>query len=84
MSNNNKLDKNFVGLNLVIAKTFDVFDQYGISTRNINVKLQFSVIDLDKWEIVESFITKRDAIEYVTQLTNRVHTHRKIDSDQYH
>lgn len=72
------------GLNLVVVKTFDVFDQYGISTKNVPVKLMFSVIDLDAWEIKDSFTTKRDAVEYITQITNRVSTFRKINDEQIH
>lgn len=82
--NENNRKKEFEGLNLIAVKTLDIFDQYGISTKEIPVRLMFSVIDLDKWKIVDSFYTKKDAIEFITQLTNRVSMHRKITNEQIH
>lgn len=71
------------GLNLIVYKTWDIFDQYGISVKDVPANLHYSVIDLDKYKVVESFRTKKDAIEYITMLTLRVYSYKNLTKIDY-
>lgn len=71
-------------INYIICITYDVFDKYGLSTKDVHSKNRFCVIDLDNLRIVQSFPRKIDCIEYITILTNRIVTHRKIQDGQLH
>lgn len=78
------MNKYVKDLNYSICRTFEVFDVYGLSTKEIHSKNKFCVIDIDNKRIVQSFMTKRHCMEYITVLTNRIVTHRKIQDDQIH
>ena len=55
-----------------------------LSTKDIPVRLQYSVIDLDRNIIIESFRTKKDAQIYVSELTNRVVLYRRNENALLH
>lgn len=71
-------------LNYIICPTYKVFDIYGLSTKDILAKNLFCVIDLDGPRVVASYSTKKFCVDYITKLTLRVTTHRKINNDQIH
>ncbi len=78
------MNKYVKDLNYIICRTHEVFDRYSLSTKDIPAKNKFCVIDIDKLRIVESFMTRRHCMEYLTILINRVVTHRKIQDEMMH
>lgn len=71
-------------LNYIVYPTYKTFEAYGLSTREIPAKNLYCVIDIDDLRIVYSSSTKKMCIDYITKLTMRVTTHRKINNDQLH
>jgi hypothetical protein len=78
------LENRYKDLNYIICLTYDVFDRYGLSTKEVLAKNKYCVIDLGNPRIVQSFPRKIDCMEYITILTNRVATHRKLKEEQLH